>query len=194
MVGRGVFAAVALMLAATVTTMSASGVAHAGVGPDVPGPLVVVPAAPAPQPVPTACAWIVRDYASNCDGLDPDRLYVDAAWPTACTGNDDVLTHTIASTTLSDGSVIQLTYSGGTAAGCRTVAASLYVPDYHGSAPCTLTITRTADNASITAKIVYYGGFWSAETGSLYDAGVSSYASASCTYGGHTYAGRTSAY
>jgi hypothetical protein len=105
-----------------------------------------------------------------------------------------VLTNTIGTATMADGSLIQITYAAGTNMGCRTIAASLYVPHYTGSKPCTLTLTRTVDQASVTSNIVHYGGFWSAETPSLYDAGVTSYASASCTYGGHTYTGRTSAY
>ncbi len=149
---------------------------------------VDAPADPAPEPVPAACGWLVVGHWSNCDNLDPNQLYTDPSWPTACTTNNDLLTRTVKSATLPDGSLLQLTYAGAT---CRTVAASLYVPNYSGSQSCTVTITRSSDQARSSARVARSGGFWSAETLSLYDAGVAIVASASCSYGGHTYAGET---
>jgi hypothetical protein len=126
--------------------------------------------------------------------LDPDQIFVNASWPTACSATNDVITHTVRSMTLDDGIYVQLTYSGGTNAGCRTIAASLYVPNYSGSKACGLTLVRTSDGKAAWSPIVHSAGFWGAETPSLYDAAVVSYASVTCTYGGHTYIGRTGSY
>jgi hypothetical protein len=199
MVVRGVFAAAALLLVAAVATVSGTlgGVAVAApsdVGPAIPGAHVVTPAAPAPDPVPATCAWLVKGYFSNCDGLDPNELYTSTAWPTACLANNDLLMRTVSAATLPDGSRIQLTYSGGTGSGCRTVAASFYAPHYTGSAVCSVTLTRSSDGATSTSEVARVGGFWSAETLSFYDAGVASSAAATCTYGGHTYTGHTASY
>jgi hypothetical protein len=192
MVLRGVFATAALILAAVASPMSGAA-APANIGPP-PAPGVVTPAAPAPEPAPVACAWLVKGYASNCDGLDPNQLYTNASWPTDCRNNNDLLMRTVESATMSDGSLIQLTYAGGADAGCRTVAASLYAPHYSGSALCEVTLTRSSDHAALISQVMNLGGFWSAETLSFYDAGVSSSAAATCTYGGHTYTGHTSSY
>ena len=179
----------AVLLATLVVLVAAP--ASAGIGPDVPGPPFVTPAAPAPTPVPAACDWLVVGHASNCDDLDPRAIFSGTTWPTACSVNNDLLTRTVASATMADGSLISLTYSG---TACRSVAASLYVPAYSGSAECSVTITRSSDGATATSSVVDANGFWSAETLALYDAGVSTVASARCTHGGHTYTGRTAAY
>jgi hypothetical protein len=194
MVVRGVFATAVLTLVAVFSTVSGGVVtAPSEVGPAIPGAAVVVTPA-APDPVPAACAWLVKGHSSNCDGLDPNQLYTDTSWPTACRHNNDLLLRTVESATMADGSLIQLTYAGGTDAGCRTVAASLYVPHYTGSAVCSVTLTRSSDHTTSTSLVARAGGFWSAETLSLYDAGVSSSAAATCTYGGHTYTGHTGGY
>jgi len=181
---------VVLLVAAVILAVIASP-ATAGIGPGVPNPPVITPAAPTPTPVPTACDWLVVGHASNCDHLNPNQIFDSTVWPTACTANNDLIAHTVASATLADGSLILLTYAGGR---CRTVAASLYAPTYSGSAPCTVTITRSSDSATSSAAVVSANGFWSAETYALYDAGVSVVASASCTHGGRTYRGKTAAY
>jgi hypothetical protein len=177
-----------VVLVAAVIVAVVAAPATAGIGPGAPEPPVVAPAAPAPTPAPAACDWLVVGHASNCDNLDPNQIFDSTAWPTACTANNDLITHTVASATLADGSLILLTYAGGH---CRTVAASLYAPHYSGSGSCTVTITRSSDSATATASVVSASGFWSAETYALYDAGVSVVASASCTHGGHTYTGKT---
>jgi hypothetical protein len=192
MIVRGLFAAVAVILIAAMSTAATAAPLQSAVGPQIPGPPVVATAAP--DPVTAACTWLVKGHSSNCDGLDPNQLYTNAAWPSDCRNTDDLLTRTVESTTMPDGSLVLLTYSGGTDAGCRTVAASLYAPRYRGSAPCSVTLTRSSDQDSSTSRVVYQAGFWSAETLAFYDADVSSYASATCTYGGHTYTGRTSRY
>jgi hypothetical protein len=67
------------------------GPASAGVNPQVPPiPGIEVPDAPVPTPVAAACGWVVVGYLSNCDGLDPDQLFVNTAWPTGCTVNNDL--------------------------------------------------------------------------------------------------------
>jgi len=195
--------AMALTAVLLVLPVSPAGATVSDVGPRVPGLSVpaipapgsiMAPSAPVPDPAPAACGWVAVGYSSNCDGLDPNQLYQSNAWPTACTANNDLLMRTVESATLDDDILIQLTYAGGTDAGCRTVAASLYVPNYTGSKPCSVTITRSSDHTTATGLIARTGGFWSAETLSLYDANVSITASATCTYGGHTYTGKTAAY
>jgi hypothetical protein len=175
---------VMIIVGALTLSLSAQA-ALGGVAPVVPSG--VDPAAAAPA----VCAWTVVGSSSNCDRLDPNELFTNSAWPTACTATNDMLNRTVKSATLADGIYVKVTYSGGTKAGCRSVAASLYVPEYSGSKPCTVTLKRTSDGATSVASVVRRGGFWSAETLALYDNSVESYASVACTYGGHTYTGRT---
>ena len=140
---------------------------------------------------PAVCSWTVVGHSSNCDRLDPNTLFQNAAWPTACKATNDMIGRTVQSATLADGIYVKVTYSGGTKAGCRSVAASLYVPHYSGSGDCAVTLTRTSDGSTSVASLVRHGSFWSAETLAFYDNSVESYASVSCTYGGHTYTGKT---
>jgi hypothetical protein len=142
----------------------------------------------------TACAWTARGRSSKCDGLDPNRELAGGGWPGACATTNELMTHDVATADLGDGVSLTLTYSAGEAGGCRTVAAAVYVPHYRGTGRCEVAVVRTSDGSAYTQPIVFAYGFWSAQTSSLYDAGVTSYARATCRYGGHTHAGRTTAF
>ena len=200
MVKRGVLVTLAAVLALGASSLAANAVFAGSNSPGAipladPSPsLSVGPAAPVPDPVPSNCAWIVKGYQANCDGLDPNLLYKDPMWPTACTSNNDVLLHTVATTTMSDGSIITLTYALGKSSGCKTAAASLYAPKYSGAKVCRVTMTRASDGATSSSQVARAGGFWSAETLSLYAGNTTVKASATCTYGGHTYTGTTKSY
>jgi len=188
--GHARFIAVRLALAVTLVFVVAFAacprVAHADVVP--------VPSGVAPTPTvaaPATCAWTIVGASSNCDGLDPNQLFTNTAWPTACQATNDMINRTVKSATLADGIYVKVTYAGGTDAGCRSVAASMYVPHYAGSGPCVVTLTRTSDGKTSSSGVAREAGFWSAETLALYDKSVESYASVSCTYGGHMYTGKT---
>jgi hypothetical protein len=170
--------ALGLRVALASTLLVGGGPVHADVGPrpSPPAPRIVKPAAPAPTPVPVACGWVVVGHASNCDDLNPNAIFSSTAWPSGCSTNNNLIANTVESATMTDGSTILLAYDGSP---CRTVAASLYAPHYTGSGPCTVTITRSSDGATTSTQVAEANGFWSAESYSLYDAGVSVVASAS---------------
>jgi hypothetical protein len=137
----------------------------------------------------STCYWYSGQFgnSSNCDGQDPDVL------GPAC-GSDARTIYSVVMRRSYDGApvgpTLDLRYSGN----CRTTWGRIrgaWGPDYDQMG-CYVVIHRNSDGQEYSKGLPFGSTNGTAWTNVVYDAGVTSYARASCDTGpGYTYDGQT---